>query len=142
MKAIRIHRTGGPEVLELDDIELPPPAPDQVRIKHTAIGVNFIDTYHRSGLYPLPMPAGIGSEVAGEVEAVGAGGGVVQASAEFRSAQPDLYTRSIRFKYAVQLSKPYRYRIRELAQSGEEKIFPWVTIEDWTPILDVTTRTP
>lgn len=77
-----------------------------------------------------------------EVEAAGAGGGVVRASAEFRSAQPDLYTRSIRFKYAVQLSKPYRYRIRELAQSGEEKIFPWVTIEDWTPILDVTTRTP
>ena len=71
MKAVRIHRTGGPEVLELDDIELPPLAADQVRIKHTAIGVNFIDTYHRSGLYTLPMPAGIGSEAAGVVEAVG-----------------------------------------------------------------------
>jgi NADPH2:quinone reductase len=71
VKAIRIHKTGGPEVLELEDIELPPPAPDQVRIKHTAIGVNFIDTYHRSGLYNLPLPTGIGSEAAGVVDAVG-----------------------------------------------------------------------
>jgi NADPH2:quinone reductase len=50
VKAVRIHKTGGPEVLQLDDIELPPPAADQVRVKHTVIGVNFIDTYHRSGL--------------------------------------------------------------------------------------------
>src|SRR6187551_2318247 len=71
MKAIRIHKTGGPEVLQLDDIELPPPGPDQVRVKHTVIGVNFIDTYHRSGLYTLPLPAGIGSEAAGIVDAVG-----------------------------------------------------------------------
>jgi len=71
MKAVRIHKTGGPEVLQLDDIELPPPGPDQVRIRHRAIGVNFIDTYHRSGLYPLPLPAVIGSEAAGTIEAVG-----------------------------------------------------------------------
>jgi NADPH2:quinone reductase len=71
MKAIRIHRTGGPELLQLDDIELPALAADQVRVRHTVIGVNFIDTYHRSGLYPLPLPAGIGSEAAGRIEAVG-----------------------------------------------------------------------
>jgi NADPH2:quinone reductase len=71
VKAVRIHKTGGPEVLQLDDIELPPPAADQVRVKHTVIGVNFIDTYHRSGLYTLPLPAGIGSEAAGIVDAVG-----------------------------------------------------------------------
>ena len=71
MKAVRIHKPGGPEVLQLDDIELPPPGPDQVRIRHRAIGVNFIDTYHRSGLYPLPLPAVIGSEAAGTVEAMG-----------------------------------------------------------------------
>lgn len=71
MKAVRIHKTGGPEVLQLDDIELPPPGADQVRVRHTVIGVNFIDTYHRSGLYQLPMPAGIGSEAAGVVDAVG-----------------------------------------------------------------------
>jgi NADPH:quinone reductase len=72
VKAVRIHRTGGPEVLQLDDIELPPLAADQVRVRHTVIGVNFIDTYHRSGLYTLPLPAGIGSEAAGVIDEVGA----------------------------------------------------------------------
>ncbi len=72
MKAVRIHKTGGPEVLQLDDIELPPPGPDQVRIRHTVIGVNFVDTYHRSGLYNMPLPTTLGSEAAGIVEALGA----------------------------------------------------------------------
>lgn len=70
-KAIRIHRFGGPEVLEFETVELPPPAPDEARVRHTAIGLNFIDTYHRSGLYPLELPSGLGSEAAGVVEAVG-----------------------------------------------------------------------
>src|SRR5215469_8895763 len=73
IKAIRFAKTGGPEVLEYKDYDLPAPGPGQVRVKHTAIGVNFIDIYHRSGLYPLPMPSGLGSEAAGVVEAVGAG---------------------------------------------------------------------
>jgi len=71
VKAVRVHKPGGPEVLIYEDIELPPPAPGQVRVRHTAIGVNFIDTYHRSGLYNLPLPAGLGSEAAGVVEALG-----------------------------------------------------------------------
>jgi len=71
VKAVRIHQTGGPEVLRYEDVDLPPPAPDQVRIRHTAIGVNFIDTYHCAGLYPLPLPAILGSEAAGTVEAAG-----------------------------------------------------------------------
>src|SRR5260370_38378525 len=71
MKAVRIHKTGGPEVLEYEDVELPPPAPDQVQVRHSVIGVNFIDTYHRSGLYALPMPAILGSEAAGVVTALG-----------------------------------------------------------------------
>jgi NADPH2:quinone reductase len=71
MKAIRISRTGGPEVLEWVDVDLPAPGPGQARVRHTAIGVNFIDTYHRSGLYKLPLPTGIGSEAAGVVEALG-----------------------------------------------------------------------
>ena len=71
MKAVRIHKTGGPEVLTYEDTDLPPPAADQLRVRHTAIGVNFIDTYHRAGLYPLPLPTVIGSEAAGVVEAVG-----------------------------------------------------------------------
>ena len=73
VKAIRFEKTGGPEVLEYKDVELPPPAKGQARVRHTAIGVNFIDIYHRSGLYPLPLPAGLGSEAAGVVEAVGEG---------------------------------------------------------------------
>ena len=73
MRAIRFDNTGGPEVLELQDIELPPPGPGQVRIKHTAIGVNFIDTYHRSGLYPIALPSGLGLEAAGTVDALGQG---------------------------------------------------------------------
>ena len=72
MKAVRIHKPGGPQVLQYEDIELPPLAPDQVRVRHSVIGVNFIDTYHRQGLYPLPLPAVLGSEAAGLVDAVGA----------------------------------------------------------------------
>jgi NADPH2:quinone reductase len=73
MKAIRFSHTGGPEVLEYVDVDLPAPGPGQVRVRHTVIGVNFIDTYHRSGLYKLPLPSGLGSEAAGVVEEVGAG---------------------------------------------------------------------
>jgi NADPH:quinone reductase len=73
-KAIRVHKTGGPEVMQWEDVPVGDPGEGQARIRHTAIGVNFIDTYHRSGLYPLPsMPGGLGSEGAGVVEAVGKG---------------------------------------------------------------------
>ncbi|MBM3974120.1 MAG: quinone oxidoreductase [Planctomycetes bacterium] len=71
---IRIHRTGGPEVLALDDVELAPPGRGEARVAHTAIGVNFLDCYHRSGLYPLPtLPHGLGSEAVGVIEALGDG---------------------------------------------------------------------
>jgi NADPH2:quinone reductase len=73
MKAIRIAKTGGPEVLTLQEIDLPAPGPGQVTVRAKAIGVNFIDTYHRSGLYKLPLPSGIGTEAAGVVDAVGEG---------------------------------------------------------------------
>ena len=72
-KAIRISRTGAPEVLQWEEIDVGQPGDGQARIRQTAIGVNFIDTYHRSGLYPLPLPTGLGSEAAGVVEAVGPG---------------------------------------------------------------------
>lgn len=71
--AIRIHQTGGPEVLSWDAVDVGSPAPGQARIRHTAVGLNFIDTYYRSGLYPLPLPAVLGSEAAGVVLEVGAG---------------------------------------------------------------------
>jgi NADPH:quinone reductase len=72
-KAIRFHQTGGPEVLRMETVALPPPAAGEVRLRHTAIGLNYIDTYHRSGLYAVPLPSGIGLEAAGIVEAVGQG---------------------------------------------------------------------
>jgi NADPH2:quinone reductase len=71
--AIRIHQNGGPEVLQWESVDVPAPGPGQVRLKHHAIGVNFIDIYQRSGLYKLPMPFTLGSEGAGEVVAVGEG---------------------------------------------------------------------
>ena len=70
--AIRIHEFGGPEVLQWESVDLPEPAAGEARVRHTAIGLNFIDTYHRTGLYPLDLPTGLGSEAAGIVEAVGA----------------------------------------------------------------------
>jgi NADPH:quinone reductase len=72
-KAVRYHKQGGPEVLQLDDVQAGEPAQGQVRIRHTAIGVNFVDTYQRSGLYPMQLPQTAGNEGAGVVEAVGAG---------------------------------------------------------------------
>ncbi|HXG28353.1 MAG TPA: alcohol dehydrogenase catalytic domain-containing protein, partial [Nevskiales bacterium] len=72
--AIRIYEYGGPEVLRWEEVAVGEPGPGEVRLRQTAIGLNFIDTYHRSGLYPLPsLPSGLGSEGAGVVEAVGEG---------------------------------------------------------------------
>ncbi|HXI36088.1 MAG TPA: alcohol dehydrogenase catalytic domain-containing protein, partial [Burkholderiales bacterium] len=70
-KAIRYHRQGGPEVLQLDDVPVGEPGEGQVRIRHTAIGVNFVDVYQRSGLYPMQLPGIAGNEGAGVVDAVG-----------------------------------------------------------------------
>jgi len=71
--AIRIHKTGGPEVLQWEEVSIAAPAAGECQLRHKAVGLNYIDTYHRTGLYPLPMPSGIGLEAAGVVEAVGPG---------------------------------------------------------------------
>ena len=73
VKGVRFHNTGGPEVLVYEDVEVGSPGQGEARVRHNVIGLNFIDTYHRSGLYPLPLPSGVGLEAAGVVEAVGAG---------------------------------------------------------------------
>ncbi|MBS0335102.1 MAG: quinone oxidoreductase [Proteobacteria bacterium] len=73
MRAIRFEQTGGPDVLQLVDVDTPTPGPGQILVRHEAIGVNFIDTYQRSGLYPMKLPSGLGSEAAGVVEAAGDG---------------------------------------------------------------------
>jgi NADPH2:quinone reductase len=72
-KAIRINQNGGPEVMEYVDVEVGEPGPGEARVRHHAIGVNFIDVYFRTGLYPMPLPSGLGQEGAGVVEAVGEG---------------------------------------------------------------------
>jgi NADPH2:quinone reductase len=69
--AIRFRQTGGPEVLEWREVEVGKPGPREVRLRHTAIGLNYIDTYHRTGLYPVPLPSGLGIEAAGVIEEVG-----------------------------------------------------------------------
>ncbi len=71
MKSIKVINTGGPEVLKLEDITLEKPGADEVQIEHVSIGLNYIDTYHRSGLYPLQLPTGIGMEAAGIIKEVG-----------------------------------------------------------------------
>ena len=68
-----IERTGGPDAIGWEELELPPPGPGEVRMRNAAIGLNYIDTYHRSGLYPVPLPSGLGVEATGSVEAVGEG---------------------------------------------------------------------
>ncbi len=70
-QAIRFHETGGPEVLKWEEVSVGEPGPGQVRVRNGAVGLNYIDTYHRSGLYPMPLPSGIGMEGAGTVTAVG-----------------------------------------------------------------------
>ena len=72
-QAVRFHAPGGPEVLLLEELDLPEPGEGEVRIRHTAIGLNFQDIYARSGAYPFPLPSGLGTEAAGVVEAVGPG---------------------------------------------------------------------
>ncbi len=69
--AIRIHATGGPEVMVWEPVDVGEPGPGEVRIRHTAVGLNFIDVYHRTGLYPMTLPSGLGLEAAGVIEAVG-----------------------------------------------------------------------
>jgi NADPH2:quinone reductase len=72
-KAIRMQQTGSPDVLQLEEVEVGAPGPGQARLRHVAVGINFADTYFRTGLYPVPLPAGMGVEAAGVVEAVGEG---------------------------------------------------------------------
>ena len=72
-KAIRLHQTGGAELLKLEDVEVGQPGPGQARVRHSYVAVNFIDVYFRTGRYPMPLPNGLGSDAVGVVEAVGEG---------------------------------------------------------------------
>ena len=96
-KAIQMHAPGGPDVLRYEEVEVAAPGNGEVRLAHSAIGLNYIDVYHRSGLYPLPkMPAIIGMEGAGTVEAVGAGVDSLQPGdrVAYADAPPGAYAES------------------------------------------------
>ena len=95
-RAIRIDQPGGPEAMRLVDVPIGEPGPGEIRIRHQACGLNFIDVYHRTGLYPLPLPAGLGMEGAGIVEAVGDGVTHLCAGdrAAYASAPPGSYCES------------------------------------------------
>jgi len=92
-KAIHFNKPGGPDELQLVDVSVGDPGPGEIRIRHKAVGLNFIDVYHRTGLYPLPMPHGLGMEGAGVVEAVGEGVTHLKAGdrAAYASAPPGSY---------------------------------------------------
>ena len=92
-KAVRIDRNGGPEELKIVEVEVGDPGPDEIRIRHHAVGLNFLDTYQRSGLYPFPMPLQLGMEASGIVEAVGEGVSHLQAGdrAAYASQPPGAY---------------------------------------------------
>ena len=70
-KSIVIEKSGGPDVLKLQDVNVGSPGPDEIKVTNHAIGLNYIDTYHRSGLYPVKLPSGIGLEAAGKIDEVG-----------------------------------------------------------------------
>ena len=86
--AIRIHETGGPEKMQWEEVEVGKPGRGEVLVRNTAVGLNFIDTYHRSGLYPVPLPATLGMEGAGIVESVGKGVTEIKAGDRVAYAQP------------------------------------------------------
>ncbi|TQM32470.1 quinone oxidoreductase family protein [Nocardia bhagyanarayanae] len=111
-QAVRFYRTGSPEVLRWEEVEVGEPGPGQVRIRHEAVGLNFADTYFRSGLYPAPLPAGMGVEAAGVIEAVGAG------VDGFRPGDRVTYTGSPLGAYSTERVMPAEHLIRLPAEIG------------------------
>jgi len=113
VKAVQIRKHGGPEEMEIVDVEVGDPGPGEIRIRHHAVGLNFIDVYHRTGLYQLPMPARIGMEAAGIVEAVGEGVTHLKAGdrAAYASHPPGSYceARVMPAKCVVKLPDPISF---------------------------------
>lgn len=104
-QAIRFYETGGPEVLKWESVEVGEPGPGQARIRHEAVGLNFADTYFRTGMYPAPLPAGMGVEAAGVIEAVGSG------VTDFREGDRVTYTGSPLGAYSTERVMPAEHLI-------------------------------
>jgi NADPH2:quinone reductase len=113
-RVVRFAAPGGPQVLAVENIELPPPGAGEVRVRHRAIGVNYQDVYHRSGFYPLPLPSGVGTEAAGVVEAVGSG------VAEFKAGDRVAYGSGVPGAYADARNVPADRLVRIPDGVGEE----------------------
>lgn len=114
-RAIRIHETGGPEVMRLEEVEVPPPADGEVQVRHTAIGVNFIDVYDRTGFYPQPLPGGIGREAAGVVTRVG------RKVKGFRAGDRVAYVHSVPGSYAEARNVPAARLVKVPAAIGDQQ---------------------
>lgn len=114
-RAIRIQEAGGPEVMRLEDIEVPAPAEGEVRLRHTAIGLNYIDVYDRSGLYAQNMPAGLGREAAGVVEALG------KKVRGFRVGDRVAYVHSVPGSYSEMRNVPASRLVKIPAGVGDEQ---------------------
>ncbi|UAL29409.1 quinone oxidoreductase [Nocardioides rotundus] len=104
-KGIRFYETGGPDVLRWEELEVGEPGPGEVRVRHAAVGLNFADTYFRTGLYPAPLPAGMGVEAAGVIEAVGSG------VADFAAGDRVTYTGSPLGAYSTERVMPAEHLI-------------------------------
>lgn len=104
-KGIRFYETGGPDVLRWEELEVGEPGPGEVRVRHAAVGLNFADTYFRTGLYPAPLPAGMGVEAAGVIEAVGSG------VADFVAGDRVTYTGSPLGAYSTERVMPAEHLI-------------------------------
>ncbi len=125
-KAVRIHQPGGPEALRYEDVDVPEPSDGEVRIRQTAVGLNYIDTYHRSGAYPLPsMPHAIGLEGAGVVEAVGSG------VTEFREGDRVAYANPPVGAYAEVRNMPW-HRLVKLPGDIDDKLAAGMMLQGMT----------
>ena len=129
-KAVRFYETGGPEVLTWEAVEVGDPGPGEVRIRHEAVGMNFADTYFRTGLYPAPLPAGMGVEAAGVVEAVGAG------VEDFAPGDRVTYTGSPLGAYSTERVMPAEH----LDRNGHGYVSLRVKGADWASTFELTVK--
>lgn len=136
VNAIRMRRFGGPDVLEFESVDLPDPAEGEARVRHTAVGLNFIDTYHRSGLYPLDLPTGLGSEAAGIVEAIGAGVTEVRPGDRvvYTGRPPDAYSEARNFPAARLVRIPEGVSDEEAAAVFLKGMTAWYLLRRSYPV--------